>query len=333
MGHEEEIQLEKLKKRKRWSMNGRRWLVFALFCAGLFILWNRVRIAPLPAPPEPPQPLCPGENAAADLRNAAAEFAAGEFEQALALARPLADAGCPPALVLLAGMHSSGFGLPKDQARAAALYEQAASAGYAPALVALGDSFYSGNGLPQDLKKAYAAYGRAAELDGGLGLWAATAMLEKGGFEPDGGLAAQYAALVAAARKHAESGSVSSELFLGQLYENGRLGQKTDMPQAYLWYSRAAEAGNGYAAWRAALMCHYGRGIRNDYPVAARWYALAARRGESHARWNLAFMLAHGGPGVERSWLQALRWIFFGPPRGVRLRVQGGPLAGSDRHF
>lgn len=332
MSNEEEVQLEKLKRRKRVSMNGRRWLAFAVLCAAFVPGWRALRIAPLPRPAAPPPPFCSGpDGGEASLKNASAEFEAGEFSQALALVRPLADAGCAPALVLLADMHYAGMGVPKDAALAASLYDKAAAFGYAPALVALGDRYYSGSGVARDEEAAYDAYFRAAELDGGQGLWNAAALLEKGVYPAS--RAARQSALLQAARAAEASGSISARLLLGQVYESGRLGAKADYPLAYSYYSRAAEAGSGYAAWRAALMCHYGRGISTDYPLAARWYEAAARRGYGQARWNLAFMLFHGGPGVKRAPWQGLRWLFFGPARAPHARVQSGPLAGTERYF
>jgi len=331
MSNEEEVQLEKLKRRKRASMNGRRWLAFAVLCAAFVLGWRALSIPSLPPPAPEELPFCSGEDGAADLKDASAEFEAGEFSQALALVRPLADAGCAPALVLLADMHYAGMGVPKDAALAASLYDKAAAFGYAPALVALGDRYYSGSGVPQDKEAAYDQYARAAQLDGGQGLWNAAALLEKGVYPAS--RSAKQDLLLKSASAAEDRGSVSARLFLGQVYENGRLGAKADYPKAYSYYSRAAESGNGYGAWRAALMCHYGRGIPTDYPLAARWYALAARAGYGQARWNLAFMLFHGGPGVARAPWQGLRWLLFGPSRGFHGRVQSGPLAGTERYF
>ena len=330
MSNEEELQLEKLKKRKRLSMNGRRWLLFAMALVAFVWLWRSVRIEPLARVEEKQQPFCSGPGGEADLKNAAAEFEAGEFSQALALINPLADAGCAPALTLLADMHYAGLGVQKDAARAASLYEKAAAVGYAPALVSLGDRYYSGTGVERNAASAYGYYARAAALDGGQGLWNAAALLEK-----DSALSAQgrAAELLDSARDAAERGSSSAQLFLGQAYENGRLGAKSDPALSYSYYRRAAEAGNAYAAWRCALICHYGRGMQPDYPAAARWYELAARRGYGHARWNLAFMLFHGGPGVRRSPAQGLRWLFLGPSRAMHARVQSGPLAGTESYF
>ena len=208
------------------------------------------------------------------------------------------------------------WGVAKDAALAASLYDKAAAFGYAPALVALGDRYYSGSGVAPDAEAAYDAYARAAELDGGQGLWNAAVLVEKG----VASRAARQSALLQAARAAEAKGSVSALLFLAQVYESGRLGAKADYPLAYSYYTRSAEAGNGYGAWRAALMCHYGRGIPTDYPLAARWYE-AARRGAATGRragtWPSCCFMA--GPAREaRSVAGPALAVFRAGPRAAR---------------
>lgn len=332
MSREEEILGEKLARKKRFSMNGRRWVAFAVIAAACFYGCRRLSIPQDPPLPTPPQALaCAGKEK--DLREASVEFEAGEFSQALDISRPLAEAGCAPAQVLLAGMTAEGLGVGKSAAKAVELYEKAAASGYVPALVALGDSYYSGKGLAPSPEAAYESYARAAELGGGMGLWNAAELLGKGGFQPPGGLPPEQKRLLSAAEKHALAGDAPSALFLGQVYEYGRLGAKTDGPAAYGWYARAGQAGNVYARWRAALMCHYGRGVPTDYPLALRWYQSAARGGSGQARLRVAFLLSHGGPGIRRDIPQALRWLFMGPARAPYMRVNSGPLSGAERYF
>jgi hypothetical protein len=63
----------------------------------------------------------------------------------------------------------------------------------------------------------------------------------------------QYAILLDRCPK-AESGDVDAQAYIGDLYYHGAYGLETDMIQAYVWFSRAADKGNAYANRKVTLL-------------------------------------------------------------------------------
>src|SRR5205085_4468737 len=96
------------------------------------------------------------------LEQAKAARKAGEGERALELLKPLADAGNPEALGLLAALYRNGEGVKADPAAAMRLFIQAAGKGYAPALTGIGALYENGEGVAKDPAKAVAYYRQAA---------------------------------------------------------------------------------------------------------------------------------------------------------------------------
>ncbi|GEO82949.1 hypothetical protein ROR02_30800 [Pararhodospirillum oryzae] len=88
------------------------------------------------------------------LRTASAAIQQGRFDEAVALLRPLADAGSAPARYNLALMYASGRGVPRDVKEAFSLTLQAARAGLASAQNNLGIMYLTGQGTPMDEREA-----------------------------------------------------------------------------------------------------------------------------------------------------------------------------------
>ena len=87
---------------------------------------------------ETPGARAPAEGSSAERAKAAAAlYASGAYEEAAALAAPLAADGMPAAQFLMGRMHNRGEGVPLDRVRAYALWLQAARAGSSRAATAL----------------------------------------------------------------------------------------------------------------------------------------------------------------------------------------------------
>lgn len=71
--------------------------------------------------------------------------------------------GHAPSMVELGHMHALGHHLPQDDAAAARLYAQAARLGNADALHALGNAYAAGTGVPQDAANAHSLWRQAAD--------------------------------------------------------------------------------------------------------------------------------------------------------------------------
>lgn len=99
----------------------------------------------------------------ADFQEGLAAYDAGDFAAAAEAWRPLAEAGDVEAQVALAGLYTSGLGVPTDPTEAARLYRAAAEQGDAVARLNLGDAYSRGAGVPRDPARAYVWLSLAAE--------------------------------------------------------------------------------------------------------------------------------------------------------------------------
>ncbi len=63
----------------------------------------------------------------------------------------------------------------------------------------------------------------------------------------------------------------------GGAYYNGTLGAAQDYKDSFLWFSKAAAAGNAVAMHNVALLHENGRGTAKDDKLAFQWYLRAAQ--------------------------------------------------------
>jgi TPR repeat protein len=106
----------------------------------------------------------------------------------------------------------------------------------------------------------------------------------------------------------ADAGFVTAMVGLGELYERGDSGLKTDLVLSVQWYRRGAEAGSVEAQVAVATAHYLGRGAPLDKAQAARWYRLAAQSGDAGAMYLYASMV-ETGDGVERDLDEARYWF------------------------
>jgi len=125
-----------------------------------------------------------------------------------------------------------------------------------------------------------------------------------------GGAAAARERLLQAA----QAGFVTAMFGLGQLYEQGLLGQR-DLAQAHVWYLRAAEAGSVDGQVAMGTACYLGRGAAKDPAAAARWYREAAKGGDVGAQYLIASMYENG-EGVGRDLRLARYWYAIAAGNG-----------------
>jgi uncharacterized protein len=98
---------------------------------------------------------------------AAQAQAQGDFQTALHLLRPLADAGDAVAQNRLGFLYDSGRGVPQDLAEAVKWYRRAADQGDDDAQDKLGIMYRLGRGVPQDDAEAALWFRRAADQGNG----------------------------------------------------------------------------------------------------------------------------------------------------------------------
>ena len=119
--------------------------------------------APAPEPAKPAAAKTPSEL----LAEADRAVEAKRFADALAIVRPLADAGDAHAQTRLGDAYVEGRGIPRDDAAAGRWYEKAALQGDTGAQVKLAAMYVNGNGVLRNYNLAYVWYGTAARLGSG----------------------------------------------------------------------------------------------------------------------------------------------------------------------
>jgi serine/threonine protein kinase len=118
--------------------------------------------APPVAAPEAPKPAraTPAEQLADGLRAMEAQ----RYSEAIAILKPLADAGNAQAQFRLGEAYAEGRGVDRDIATAERWYEKAALQGETGAQIKLGAMFATGTGVARNNNLAYVWYGTAARL-------------------------------------------------------------------------------------------------------------------------------------------------------------------------
>lgn len=91
-------------------------------------------------------------------------FNVGDYDTALAVWQPLADAGDADSQFGMGMLYANGFGVALDDTLALTYYGLAAEQGHGQALCNLGTMHANGWGVPQDDAEAFRFYGLAAEL-------------------------------------------------------------------------------------------------------------------------------------------------------------------------
>lgn len=113
-------------------------------------------------PPEPAETIATTHP---ELAAVAAAYNSGDYGQAAALLRPLAEQGQVEAQTLLGDLYLHGRGVASDPAAAAAWYRKASNRSFAPAMRALAKCYEVGLGVPRDMDAAERFYKRAAEQE------------------------------------------------------------------------------------------------------------------------------------------------------------------------
>jgi TPR repeat protein len=91
-------------------------------------------------------------------------MAAKRYTDAVAIVRPLADAGDARAQVMLGDLYADGRGIARDERAAASWYEKAALQGETGAQLKLAVMYAKGIGVNRNNNLAYVWYGTAARL-------------------------------------------------------------------------------------------------------------------------------------------------------------------------
>jgi hypothetical protein len=104
----------------------------------------------------------------------------------------------------------------------------------------------------------------------------------------------------------ATAGDVDSQMRLAGIYAKGD-GIPQDFGEASKWLRRAADQGNGRAAFYLGISYHRGQGVPQDDAQAVLWYTKAAAHGDAEAEYALGSHYERG-EGVSKDFSQAIEW-------------------------
>jgi len=132
-----------------------------------------------------------------------------------------------------------------------------------------------------------------------------------------------YAKAVELWRPLAESGDVTAQYRLGNMYADGK-GVARDDKAALSWFQRAAEQGDPASQYNVGVSYASGTGAAQNDAEAAKWFRRAADQGMGVAQLNLGLLYA-AGRGVPQDNVAAMTWLqlalFALPPGGARSDV------------
>jgi TPR repeat protein len=204
------------------------------------------------------------------LAQARAHAAAGAWPDAVALWRPLAEAGDVRAQANLGACLSTGRGLAPDPAQARRWLGLAADAGDRVAARNLATLL-----LDTDRAEAARCYRHAAEAGDPASQDMLSRMLLDGDGLPADAPAARHWAEQAAA-----AGLAAAAARLGRMHHEA-LGTPRDAAQAVRWWRQAAEAGDADASAMLGAALLLGQGTAPDGVEALAWLLAASARGSA----------------------------------------------------
>ena len=230
--------------------------------------------------------LIAGVSAGADpVDDAHTLYLLGEYEAALVVLIPAAEAGNSTAQNLLGTAYDRGTGVIQDSGKALEWWEKSAKQGHGAARFNLGQFHQHGrDGHPADIETAITWYVRAGASKQPEAFTNLGQIFERGARgEPDFDLAQQYY------RGGVALGSAQSMANLGTLYATGR-GVTRDYSDALALFQEGASLGNAAALTGLATLYENGQGVVRDAAAAHALYQSALAAGSADAALRLAFL-------------------------------------------
>lgn len=237
------------------------------------------------------------------FRQAQAALEAGDPAAAVALWRPLAEAGDPDAMYRLGRAFMYGDGVVVDYAAAHDWLGKAAEAGQAAAQKEFGKLYDRGWGVDKDLSLALEWYQKSAdqgysEAQHNLGAMAYFGM----GRPKDLAQAAVWY------RRAAEQGLAVSEFSLATLLLEGE-GLVRDPGEAAEWLEKAVAQDYAPAMLNLADLLFSGDGVAKDPERAKALLNRAATLGQPQARFRLGLLALADGDATKADPVGALVWF------------------------
>jgi TPR repeat protein len=263
-----------------------------------------------------------------EIAQARLGYIAGDYEAALEILLPAAEAGDANAQNILGAAYEDGNGVERDLKLAQAWWEKAAAQDFDKALFNLGRFFATEDpAYPTDHSLAVGYFERAIALGYG------EAHVERGRMHELGlGGPADDAAAAVLFQKAVELGNVRAMNRLGNFYVEAR-GVEEDLAYAFELFHRAAMLGDATGLNNLGAMYHHGYGVGRDLMAALALYEKAAYLGNAQAAVNLAFLLTVSPSGWKDP-IGGYAWCLAGverarPDERIGLEADCAELAGG----
>lgn len=206
------------------------------------------------------------------LFNALKLYKSGDYELALELFIPLAEAGNLEAQNKLSHMYYYGEGTRPDYAQHYKWSLRSAQQGSSFGAFNVGFDYFNGMGVEKDIAKALKWIRVSAEMDDPYAL----VSLANASFTGIKGFVdVDYAAGLSYLRRAVKTGDGEAALRLGMILQNGQFGVEKSESQALKLYTQAASKRVLVAQHGLALMYDMGKGTKRDTLEAAKWALLA----------------------------------------------------------
>jgi uncharacterized protein len=283
------------------------WFVWPLSVISLVAGWLIFHGAPTSTGGQAPW-VAPAEEAlSADdayrLGNSAKTDAAA-FERL----KRLAEGGDRNAQFSLATLYDPEFNLSKltepDINQAIAWYTKSAEQGHAMAQLNLGRFFYNGKyGVTQNF--ATAVYWFEKSVAQGY-VWAERALAQC--YRTGNGVAADPVRALELYQRAANQGNADAESSVGDAYEHGWGGARTNWSEALNWYLKAADHGDAWGQMKVGAAYLNGNGLQRDPNRAFDLLQRAAQQGQAGAQFYLGSMYDQGLATAADPY-QAYQWF------------------------
>jgi TPR repeat protein len=215
------------------------------------------------------------------------------------------------AMTLLGELYANGFGVSRDDAKAADWYKLAADRGDREAMFALAMFRMGGRGgLPQSRDEAAKLLAAAAKLGHPIAAYDLGLLYLEGQLFPQ-----DFARAAELFRSAAQAGSPEAQYALATLYKDGHGVDKSET-EAARWLALAAQADETDAQVEYAIALFNGTGVARDEAAAAALLKKAARKGNPVAQNRLANLLAIGR-AVAADPVEAIKWHLVARASGV----------------
>ena len=186
-----------------------------------------------------------------------------------------AKAGYPPSMFIIASGYDKGGDLDDNPIKAAYWYKKAIDKGYDKAKLPLAYLYKQGRGVDKNEKLADGLIGDVVHD-----------VIEKAKI----------------------SGQIP-EVEVAKLFENSALGPK-DAKQAFLWYQKAAQKGDAFAAHELARLYENGIGVEKDMKEAFNLYEMSASKGYEKSQLKLSEFYLNGVDGfLDKNVLLAMKYL------------------------